>query len=194
MSSSEGCNTGGYTALHFTGQERDNESGLDYFGARYLTSSMGRFLSPDPGNVGSNPHDPQSWNAYAYVGNNPLARIDSGGLDYNVCVDDGNGGQKCTYVPNDKKFLDSLHSPGAGISFSGDNYRGTIYGTDADGNQVKVGSYQHFSGPGEEGAEEEPGVIFGILSFFNPSLGGASLGATTSSVWNLGWAARGGCN
>jgi RHS repeat-associated protein len=33
---------------HFTGKERDAESGLDYFGARYYSSSMGRFSSPDP--------------------------------------------------------------------------------------------------------------------------------------------------
>ncbi len=35
-------------AHRFTGKERDAESGLDYFGARYLSSSMGRFTSPDP--------------------------------------------------------------------------------------------------------------------------------------------------
>jgi RHS repeat-associated protein len=31
----------------FTGKERDTESGLDYFGARYYGSTMGRFMSPD---------------------------------------------------------------------------------------------------------------------------------------------------
>jgi len=38
----------------FTGKERDSESGLDYFGARYDASSMGRFMTPDPisGRVG----------------------------------------------------------------------------------------------------------------------------------------------
>jgi len=33
---------------HFTGKERDSESGNDYFGARYYSSAMGRFMSPDP--------------------------------------------------------------------------------------------------------------------------------------------------
>jgi RHS repeat-associated protein len=33
----------------FTGKERDSESGLDYFGARYYGSNMGRWMSPDPG-------------------------------------------------------------------------------------------------------------------------------------------------
>ena len=35
-------------ACKFTGKERDSESGLDNFGARYYASSMGRFMSPDP--------------------------------------------------------------------------------------------------------------------------------------------------
>ena len=35
------------TEHHFTGKERDSESGNDYFGARYYASSMGRFMSPD---------------------------------------------------------------------------------------------------------------------------------------------------
>jgi RHS repeat-associated protein len=38
----------GVTEHFFTGKERDTESGLDYFGARYYASSMGRFSSPDP--------------------------------------------------------------------------------------------------------------------------------------------------
>ena len=36
------------TEHHFTGKERDTESGNDYFSARYYASSMGRFMSPDP--------------------------------------------------------------------------------------------------------------------------------------------------
>ena len=35
------------TEQHFTGKERDSESGNDYFGARYYSSTTGRFLSPD---------------------------------------------------------------------------------------------------------------------------------------------------
>jgi RHS repeat-associated protein len=68
----------------YTGKERDAESGLDNFGARYYASPMGRFLSPDwadnPSNV---PYgvfsNPQSLNLYAYVSNNPLKSTDSDG-------------------------------------------------------------------------------------------------------------------
>jgi RHS repeat-associated protein len=35
------------TEQHFTGKDRDAESGLDYFYARYYTSDLGRFMTPD---------------------------------------------------------------------------------------------------------------------------------------------------
>ncbi len=69
----------------FTGKERDSESGLDNFGARYNASTMGRFMSPDPGNIGVNRLNPQSWNAYSYSLNNPLSLTDPTGLY--VCED-----------------------------------------------------------------------------------------------------------
>jgi len=53
------------TEHHFTGKERDAESGNDYFEARYFGSSMGRFLIPDPsGLVYADPKNPQSLNLY----------------------------------------------------------------------------------------------------------------------------------
>ena len=64
----------------FTGQYRDVESRLDYFNARYYSPEQGRFLSPDPGNAGADPGDPQTWNGYAYVGNNPLSYTDPSGM------------------------------------------------------------------------------------------------------------------
>jgi RHS repeat-associated protein len=75
-----------------TGKERDSESGNDYFGARYYSSSMGRFLSPDFNNAGDDPEPipyadlegPQSLNLYSYVGNNPLYRKDADGHSYVV--------------------------------------------------------------------------------------------------------------
>src|SRR5579884_1149186 len=51
----------------FTGQIRDSETGMDFFTARYYASAVGRFTSPEPMNLGADPTDPQTWNAYAYV-------------------------------------------------------------------------------------------------------------------------------
>lgn len=75
----------------FTGKERDSESGLDYFGARYYGSALGRFTSPD---WSANPEpvpyatlsNPQSLNLYSYVLNNPLSKPDLDG--HVVGVDD----------------------------------------------------------------------------------------------------------
>ena len=63
----------------FTGKERDTESGNDYFGARYYASTMGRFMSPDPSRLSILPTNPQTWNRYSYVYNNPLALRDENG-------------------------------------------------------------------------------------------------------------------
>ena len=75
----------------FTGKERDGESGNDYFGARYYSSSMGRFMSPDPNNAGADINNPQSWNMYSYALNNPLINTDPTGLDC-VYMNDNNDG------------------------------------------------------------------------------------------------------
>jgi RHS repeat-associated protein len=72
------------TEHHFTGKERDTESGNDYFEARYYSSAMGRFMSPD-WSAKEEPvpcatmDDPQSLNLYSYVRNNPLIRVDADG-------------------------------------------------------------------------------------------------------------------
>jgi RHS repeat-associated protein len=67
----------------FTGKERDAETGLDYFGARYLSSAQGRWMSPDwstrPDPMPyADPSNPQTLNLYGYVQNNPLSLIDDG--------------------------------------------------------------------------------------------------------------------
>ncbi len=67
-----------------TGKERDPETGLDYFGARYYGSNMGRFMTPDwAAKPTAVPYaqfgDPQSLNLYGYVRNNPLSKADPDG-------------------------------------------------------------------------------------------------------------------
>ena len=65
---------------HFTSKERDTETGLDYFKARYYASAQGRFTSPDPTLLSVSASNPQTWNRYAYVMNNPLTYTDPLGL------------------------------------------------------------------------------------------------------------------
>jgi RHS repeat-associated protein len=63
----------------FTSKQRDNETGLDYFGARYYASVQGRFTSPDAPFADQFAENPQSWNLYSYVRNIPLIMIDPTG-------------------------------------------------------------------------------------------------------------------
>ena len=66
----------------FTGKERDKESGLDYFEARYYGNSFCRFMSCDK--IIGKTQNPQSWNRYTYVLNNPLRLTDPQGLTVQV--------------------------------------------------------------------------------------------------------------
>lgn len=72
----------------FVGKEKDAESGMHYFGARYMEATIGRFISPDP----KGPIDPgsgelnnefllnsQKFNAYLYGLNNPYLYLDPDG-------------------------------------------------------------------------------------------------------------------
>lgn len=93
--------SGAANRYKFTGKERDTESGLDNFDARYLGSSLGRFMSPDPaGLLEQKPGYPQSWNLYTYAMNNPLVIIDPTGLDCVYANDAGNGVESIDHNSN----------------------------------------------------------------------------------------------
>ncbi len=142
-------NTATVNHYKFKGKERDAESGLDYFGARYDSSNISRFMSPDP--LGGHQEDPQTLNKYVYARNNPLNLTDPTGLDFNLlCAGedtatchgglqgttttstDANGNQTSTFITtvisNDKNgdLVDQsgnyYHATvsGAGVSFSQD--------------------------------------------------------------------------
>jgi RHS repeat-associated protein len=66
-------------ATKFTGKERDAESGIDFFNARYMSSAQGRFTSPDPSRLSAVFGNPQTWNMYTYGYNNPLQFVDKNG-------------------------------------------------------------------------------------------------------------------
>jgi len=76
----------------FVGKEKDKETGLYYFGARYMEAVIGRFISPDPvgavdprmsGLNGKIIKNPQRINTYAYGLNNPYRYIDPDGNQTN---------------------------------------------------------------------------------------------------------------
>src|SRR5262249_40753134 len=72
--------------MKFTAHERDlfagDNTSVDYMHARFYNSNLGRFLSVDPNvDVEKNLPEPQRWNRYAYVTNNPLQYIDPDGKE-----------------------------------------------------------------------------------------------------------------
>ena len=177
------------TPLHFTGKERDTESGNDYFGARYYASSMGRFLSPDwSAKIMPVPYaklgNPQSLNLYSYVWNNPLSRNDPDG--HYTCADSA----KCDSA-NDKAFqgrLDNLKAAQGKFKEGSKEYKqiGKIlsaYGgagdtKTANGKTVSVG----FSGGANTGGVTrsiDKGTIgVSLASNFSEQASGNNVGST----------------
>ena len=103
----------------FTGYFRDAETGLDYAVNRYHNPGTGHFLTPDLSYRSVRMADPQSWNRYAYVGNDPINHVDPSGL-CDVVV----GG--ITETSTDNSDSDYANSIGAMQAYP---YAGTDYGT-----------------------------------------------------------------
>jgi RHS repeat-associated protein len=71
----------------FTGKERDGESGLDHFGARYYSSATGRFTTVDPINMKLNRVlDPQRLALYSHARNAPNVWTDTDGKDLKLAT------------------------------------------------------------------------------------------------------------
>jgi len=124
----------------FTGKERDSETGLDYFDARYYGSLYGRFTSPDEftggpdelydfaDNAGDNPllyaekGEPQSLNKYQYCYNNPLIHTDIDGHKPWDWVKAGL--EVASWVPGPVGTVASLAQ--AGIALAEGDYKGAL--------------------------------------------------------------------
>lgn len=75
------CTGSDTSPLHYTGEEHDAESNLEHTQFRQLSTTQGRWLSPDPYMGSMDLTNPQSLNRYSYVANNPLNATDPKGLD-----------------------------------------------------------------------------------------------------------------
>jgi RHS repeat-associated protein len=122
------------TRQKFTGKERDDETGLDYFLARYHSPVQGRLTSVDPENAGADPELPQTWNGYSYAINNPLTYSDPDGQKVKICDTNGN----CTDISDEdarKYFFNKNYQKQVGYSVD----RGKVY----DSNNNLIGTYQN---------------------------------------------------
>lgn len=174
-----------FSRSRFTGKERDTESGNDYFGARYFASTMGRFLSADSG-VDQDAEDPQSWNLYSYVRNNPLTRTDEDGRSVQICDNNGH----CQTVDDDvykaaqQASNSSLNGPSLSSLQNSASGSGTLTSTDANGNTTSVGTVQWTpDNPGIQGPQA-------IQAF--GQIGNQGMGAIKWFGEQMAWNAAGG--
>jgi RHS repeat-associated protein len=87
----------------FTGQSHDTLAGLYDFLYRKNNPVQGRWLSPDPSGMSAvDPTNPQTWNRYAYVMNNPLSSVDPYGLA-NGSI--GSTNVECPIPPNQSQAV-----------------------------------------------------------------------------------------
>ncbi len=144
--------TGPLPREQFTGQQRDGEVGLDYFGARFYHATHGRMLSVDPLSLGA-VASPQRWNRYAYALNTPTTVVDPDGrqpCEQKVQQHTGAGspGNPCARVPD---FTVSV---------------------------VQVDTYSQICVP-SAGAGSQ-GLIGSIVSFFFPTVSAPGVGSVSA--------------
>jgi RHS repeat-associated protein len=196
----------------FTGQMRDAETGMDFFHARYFGAALGRFTSPDPANAGADITNPQSWNAYSYVTNNPLALIDPSGLQldniggylfdtFSYAVDGEVQGTETQFLGCGFNFGDSnlggLTDVGQGGGSSPPSIRESNTGhNDSNATQQNNGQTVVCQGPSEwtavgpdqapAGALGKPGHVPGGVAI-NPKIFGVTVGVkgATRSILNF---------
>jgi len=172
----------------FTGKERDSETGLDYFGARYFSGAQGRFTSPDrvivtPARLG----DPQRFDLYSYARNNPFRFIDPNGEDIAFANDTEEGRKKALAAIT--KNLSAQEAANIGIRQKKDgSYEGYVIDTRAIGKGASA-EYTKLTGLiGDHSIVAEVGLIGGGLSatFSRGMLAGAPPVSQFSSLGSEG--------
>ena len=118
----------------FTGYQRDDETGLDFAEARYYNNSHGRFTAVDPLLASGKSANPQTFNRYAYVLNNPLRLTDPSGLQAGrwIMPAEPDGRQGYQYLDNSQPV------PSGSTEVTQRNNRGELIGSGAglDANHV----------------------------------------------------------
>lgn len=105
---------------HFAQLDHDSESSTEHAQFRQYSSIQGRWHSPDPHDGSYDASNPQSFNRYSYVGNNPLSAIDPLGLSTIKAGDDvglgfvGGGGSAFASTWNEFTTFVTVSSPDGG--------------------------------------------------------------------------------
>ena len=170
----------------FTGKERDGESGFDYFGARYYSSSFGRFMIADwaakPTAVPyANFGNPQSLNLYSYVKNNPTTLGDPDGH--------GDAGTFCTQACREASAQYAADHPVAAVVEPIAMLSGSMALATGGAELAGIGEgsilLKNLIGLGLANAPQLQRAANGVAEAFAPP------GTPSMSVWNMAPALRG---
>jgi RHS repeat-associated protein len=192
--------TGSAWNLTFTGKESDATTSLYNFLARYDSSALGRFMSPDPSGIDlAELGDPQQLNLYSYVRNNPLTLTDPYGLDCVYLNDGGNGvesidrnssagecGDNGGYWVDQTANANSFHDTGSGFATM-KNTNGTSYLFCTGGDCSQPPPFSMGGPPPNDAISKDPlfdGALLGALGGAPSLLRGA--GALLGDLFGTG--------
>ncbi len=153
-----GYTYGDSTRQKFTGYERDEETNLDFAQAMMHNYNHGRFTSPDPLIASAISENPQTWNRYSYVVNNPLNLIDPSGMIWLEAGDDNfDWVDDKDYYDSDgnvvEKYKDRIVANGTVTYF------GEAWGSYADGKYDDLrGGYVTLNDDGTLSAARDPNL------------------------------------
>lgn len=142
--------------FRYTGQQYFARSGLYYYKARFYSPTMGRFLQTDPAGT------KDDLNLYAYVGNNPVNRVDPTGLA-KVAV--GDAIQVAGKTPNEGAAGSWYTNPGSGQMrlYGNDGKRAVDLDFDHDHGQGVPHAHNYSINPLGGPLIRGPGLPFSIL-------------------------------
>ncbi|MBF0387067.1 MAG: VCBS repeat-containing protein [Candidatus Omnitrophica bacterium] len=163
--------------LFFTGKMVDEETGLIYFGARYYSPKIGRFITADT--IVPSPYNPQTLNRYSYCNNNPLTLVDP-------------TGHWPKYLTKVNKILGHLMDSWGQVTggdWSGEAYASVTVGDNSstqNSGSTKNRSYSGSSSGNSYSGNSYSGSDGYSYSIFDPVLARLSAGPSRSLIVDLG--------
>jgi RHS repeat-associated protein len=156
--------------------------GLSYLNARYYNPTQGQFLGEDPVFWGQqNLQDPQSFNAYSYSENNPIAESDPSGRQCITCA-----GAEVSYSLGAQRAFDSSFGQSSAAAYGGDTVSSALYGFAYPWTLVAPTAVAAISSGIGNIAQQGLEFLSGDRNSFDPSAVLSSAGLAGSVQWGLG--------
>jgi len=126
------------TPYKFSGKEKDDETGFDYFGARYYDSDVSVWLSVDP------LADQRSWvSPYSYCQNNPIGKVDpTGAFDTNL---EDAAGNQIEHIEDGSNAVLRQTGTGTNLHYEFNRYDESQNGTNAVNLETAVQEQQQLN-------------------------------------------------